>query len=384
MASRPGTDVGGVAPGVVVGVAASEVADVEPSVVGGTGCVVGVVGARRPAGVAGVDAVVEVDLEAAVVVAEPSPAVVVADPPGVVESLGVDVVDAPSSAARHWSTGCSVTIPATSAASNASRWSRTPGRSTTMSEPSTRTSGSAIPRFSSSERTRSRMTTRSSSVAPSVGVRTTDTPPCRSRPRTGVLPKPRLRARPTTATPTMTSSDVHSRRRFIPRCRGWERLPSCRRRSDRRRGGLRRLRPYVRDRAAGVDLALDRRPVDPDLDVLVDLQPDSIVLLEAGDEAIDARGRHDLVTDLECGLQGLLVPRLSALGPDHQEVHRQWDEQEDAELGDGSTAPATGVGQEVEGHQVPCLRIDARRAPSQPKIVLRASPRRTAPRPAAG
>ncbi len=122
-----GTDVGGVDPGVVVGVGGVEAADVEPSVVGGTGSVVGVVGVGRPAGVAGGRAVVVVDARGRRG-AEPSPAVG-RGPAGVVEPVGVDVVDgAASSAARHCSTGCSVTMPATSAASSASRWSRTPGQ----------------------------------------------------------------------------------------------------------------------------------------------------------------------------------------------------------------------------------------------------------------
>ena len=106
-----------------------------------------------PATVVGVApaTVVEVALAPVVVVA---PATVVVVAPGVV----VVVVAFGSGAAVHPMTGRKVTMPATSTASSAWRWSFTPGRSTTMLEPSTRTSGSAMPRFSSSSRIRSRMT----------------------------------------------------------------------------------------------------------------------------------------------------------------------------------------------------------------------------------
>ena len=158
-----------------------------------------------------------------VVVVAPATVVVVA--PGVV----VVVVAFGSGAAVQPRTGRKVTMPATSTASRAWRWSFTPGRSTTMLEPSTRTSGSAMPRFSSSLRIRSRMTMRSPLLAPASGASTTDTPPCRSSPSAGVLRKPRLSARRATVMPTQPSSDAHRRRRVIPRswtrpwCRPWSR-----------------------------------------------------------------------------------------------------------------------------------------------------------------
>ena len=91
--------------------------------------------------------------------------------PGDRGAAGRDDVLPPSAGGRRAGAGRgrSVTMPATSTASSASRWSLTPGRSTTRCEPSTRTSGSAMPRFSSSSRIRSRMTSRSSLLAPSVG-----------------------------------------------------------------------------------------------------------------------------------------------------------------------------------------------------------------------
>ena len=49
-------------------------------------------------------------------------------------------------------------MPDTLRASNASDWSDTPGRSTMMFLPSTRTSGSAMPKLSSWSRMRSRTT----------------------------------------------------------------------------------------------------------------------------------------------------------------------------------------------------------------------------------
>ena len=110
----------------------------------------------------------------------------------------VVVVAVGSGARPHANTGRKVTMPATSTASSASCWSFTPGRSTTMLPPSTRTSGSAMPRFSSSSRIRSRMTMRSASDAsPPSGRRMTETPPCRSSPRTGWLPRARLSAEQT-------------------------------------------------------------------------------------------------------------------------------------------------------------------------------------------
>ncbi len=45
------------------------------------------------------------------------------------------------------------------------------------------------------------------------------------------------------------------------------------------------------------------------------------------DESVHARGRHDLVADLDRRLQSSLAPHLAALGTDHQEVHRGTDEQ---------------------------------------------------------
>jgi hypothetical protein len=109
---------------------------------GDGGDVVVVVGApaaaeRRPAGnvvsptvVGGLDGVDDVG---ASVVEDPAAEVVVAPAPVVVVSPGTVVEVAEGSwGPMHWITGRSVTMPATSAASNASRWSRTPGRSTTM------------------------------------------------------------------------------------------------------------------------------------------------------------------------------------------------------------------------------------------------------------
>ena len=219
-----------VAPGTVVVVApGAAVVDAAVVVGGAVLAVVAVVGGAaaraepaNPDGVASGTALVPgaVLAGAAVVGDAADPTVVL---PGAVPAtvlpgavpLGV-VVDAPgSAAAKHWYTGRSVTMPATSTASRASSWSRTPGRSTMMLGPSTRTSGSAMPRRSSSSRIRSRMTSRSSSVAPSLGARVTDKPPCRSRPRAGVLPKARLSASTAAVTPTMPATHAHSRRRII-------------------------------------------------------------------------------------------------------------------------------------------------------------------------
>ena len=199
-----GMVVGGGDPGVVVGVAASVVAEVEPSVVSGNGlrrrC-------RRRAQAGGSSGGRRRRRH------EPAPSVVLVDPSCVVESLGVDVVgalvggEALEDGLQRHDPGHVSGVQRLALVAHA-------GRSTTMSEPSTRTSGSAIPRFSSSERTRSRTTTRSSSVAPSVGVRTTDTA-LQVESEDWCVAEAEVEGEATTATPTMTS-DVQSRRRFIP------------------------------------------------------------------------------------------------------------------------------------------------------------------------
>ena len=295
----------------------------------------------------------------------------------------------------HCSTGRSVTMPATSAASRASRWSRTPGRSTTMLEPSTRTSGSAIPRFSSSLRTRSRMTMRSSSVAPSVGDITTETPPCRSSPRTGVLLRARLRASADDGHPY----DAEERRPETPAdhpsrvvaseaasSRGGRRAVGV---VLRRRGRLRQRPPGLGLGRRDVDLALDGRPRDADLHVVVDLQPDegppAVVLVEAGDEPVDAGRRHHLVADLERRLEGLLLAHPPTLRPDHQEVHRQRDQQQDAELDDGGCrrrrrSSAARMVRRCMVSVFPIVPRPSGRVPSQPEMILRPAPTRTAPR----
>jgi hypothetical protein len=113
-------------------------------------------------------------------------------------------------------TGRSSTTPDTSTASSACCWSRTPGRSTTIVSPWTRTSGSAIPCRSSSERIWSRITVSSSADAGSVGDRITDTPPCRSRPRIGVLSVAMLNPTVITTISTTPISEVQRRRVMRP------------------------------------------------------------------------------------------------------------------------------------------------------------------------
>ena len=224
-------------------------------------------------------------------------------------------------------TGRNDTMPATSTASSASRWSFTPGRSTTMFSPSTRTSGSAMPRFSSSSRIRSRITSRSSRDAPPSGARITEMPPCRSRPSTGLFRASRLAANSTTAMVTIPTSEISSRRRFIRRIdrqrsarpanqrRGADFEPTLQRRAGRPLGRLpgggggagASARLCRRRRGSGV--VGGHPPEDgvlghADLHVVVDLDPDDVVVLvDAGDEPVHARREQHLVADRRVGAQ---------------------------------------------------------------------------------
>ena len=139
------------------------------------------------------------------------------------------------------------TMPDTLTLRSASSLSFTPGRSTTMFEPWTRTSGSATPLRSSDDRTRSRTTSRSSPVAPSSGARMTDRPPCRSRPRIGALLVAMLPASAAMTATTVAMSENQRRRfieRFNPRLTPERLLSRCRR--HRRLLRLRLLRPRRR------------------------------------------------------------------------------------------------------------------------------------------
>ena len=79
---------------------------------------------------------------------------------------------------------------------------------------------------------------------------------------------------------------------------------SCRNRTS---AGARRPRRWRRRRRLSssvvADLALDRGPSDADLHVVVDLEPEPVRSVLAGDPAEDARGGDDLVTDLDRLLQ---------------------------------------------------------------------------------
>ena len=116
-------------------------------------------------------------------------------------------------------------------------------------------------------------------------------------------------------------------------------VASCRRCCRRAATTCRTRAASVRAEPAGVDLALDGGAADADLHVVVDLQPDPI-LLEPGDEAVDAGGGHHLVADLQLGLHRLLLTHPPPLRADHQEVHRQRDQQQDAERDDAAAAAA--------------------------------------------
>ncbi len=95
----------------------------------------------------------------------------------------------------------------------------------------------------------------------------------------------------------------------------------------------------VRDFVVGVHLALHGGPGDADLHVVVDLEPEPVRSVLAGDLAEQAGRGDDLVTDLDRPLQFLGFTSAPALRADHEEVHRERDEQQDSELHDGATPP---------------------------------------------
>ena len=100
----------------------------------------------------------------------------------------------------------------------------------------------------------------------------------------------------------------------------------------------------------GGHLALHGGPGDTDLHVVVDLEPEPVRPVLAGDLAEHPGGGHDLVADLDRPLQLLGFTGPPALRADHEEVHRERDEQQDSELQDGATATPAGVTGSEQGH----------------------------------
>ena len=113
-----------------------------------------------------------------------------------------------------------------------------------------------------------RSTIRSSSLAPSVEARITDSPPLRSSPSTGVCPNARLATNSAPATEMNPSSDAQNLERFT----------SFRILSARCRRLLLGGSGVVRGDRAVVGPFLDRRVGEPDLHVVVDLEPELVVL----------------------------------------------------------------------------------------------------------
>ena len=81
-----------------------------------------------------------------------------------------------------------------------------------------------------------------------------------------------------------------------------------------------------------MDLALYCRTSDPNLDVIVNFEPKPGFAVLACDLAVHARRRDNFVADMNRLLQLFLLADTATLWPNHEEIHRERDEQEDAEL----------------------------------------------------
>ena len=171
---------------------------------------------------------------------------------------------------------------------------------------------------------------RSCSLAGSTGARMTDTPPCRSRPRIGVLSVATLKTNVTITISTTPINEVHRRRRI-----GVDQASSA---VFADSGSSASTSVGAAGSPSRDGLALDRGAGDADLDVVVDLEPEPIVAVLARDGAEDAGGGDDLVAHLDRSLEILLLANPAPLRPDQEEIHRERDQQEDAELDDGATA----------------------------------------------
>src|SRR5579884_2423158 len=184
-------------------------------------------------------------------------------------------------------------------------WARsfTPGRSTTIVLPVRVICGSATP----SESTRLRMMFTAvlsvSFVVLPTGASTTEIPPCRSRPRTGVLPLSNV-----ARNVPMTTTRVPTRNQTDRRMRSG--------------GGFRGLAHALGDRA----------PSDLHDHVRRDLQLGGRVG-QREDRAEDPRGRHDLVADLEAGDERSVGAGLPSLGKDDEHEERR---DQDDEVDEGS------------------------------------------------
>ena len=182
------------------------------------------------------------------------------------------------------------------------------------------------------------MTSRSSPLAPSVGARIDRDAALQVEAEDRRVAERQVDERAaTTVMPTQPSSDAQRRRRFIPGCRRTV-VGVARRR-------LRRVGRWLRSASAAcppvprVDLALDRGRGRRGSARRRRSRARHLSSSNAGDEAVDARRRHHLVADLERRLQRLLLAHPPPLRADHQEVHRQRDEQEDPELDEAAPPP---------------------------------------------
>src|SRR5918997_5906811 len=213
-----------------------------------------------------------------------------------------------------------------------------PGSCTTMASPWRVISGSATPRAS----TRSRMMLRAwSSCSPDaspVGASTTDTPPCRSRPSSGLFPEATVAASPPKATRRIETSGKRILRRISSHVRpGGGRAPVVGV-GDAGPGGT-----VVSHRwglvlgRVGRSAGLARRILDeakhglarhPDLDPRGDLERE-VLGAQVDDAPVDAGRQDDLVTGLHRGDQRLVGPDPPLLREDEEHPQQSEGDGED-------------------------------------------------------